>query len=325
MNRVQVEFHSEGCRLGGDLLLPDAAGGPWPVVVQGPGWMGLKDAKLYAPYHEALTAAGFAVLVFDYRGFGVSEGSATFLDPAAQVRDIINAVSYATSRDDLDAHRVGVFGSGGTGGGNAVLAGALDRRVKAIVAQVPIADGEDWLKRMRREDEWLAFRERVRADQVVRAQTGAGELVDPRAEIMIPTSERRVTTFKSDVDTRVPREVELASAQAIFEYKPIDHVASIAPRASMFICVEGDATTPEDHTYALYERAGAPKRLVVQSDTTHYGAYAKYAHVVAPLIVDWFERHLVHLGVRVEEDPGRDRGGQVIEVTSAGVGIKEQP
>ena len=36
--------------------------------------MGLKDANLYVRYHEALTAAGFAVLIIDFRGFGDSGG-----------------------------------------------------------------------------------------------------------------------------------------------------------------------------------------------------------------------------------------------------------
>jgi hypothetical protein len=69
----------------------------------------------------------------------------------------------------------------------------------------------------------------------------------------------------------------------------------------MIICVEGDATTPEDHSYALYERAGGPKRLVVQTGTTHYAAYAQYRDVVNPLIVEWFERHVVGGEVHVHE------------------------
>jgi hypothetical protein len=71
----------------------------------------------------------------------------------------------------------------------------------------------------------------------------------------------------------------------------------------MIICVEGDATTPEDHSYALYERAGGPKRLVVQTGTTHYAAYAQYREVVNPLIVDWFQTHLVSGEVLVHERP----------------------
>jgi uncharacterized protein len=300
-----VRFHSQGAALAGTLLLPDGASSdrPVPGIVQGPGWLGLRDAKLYTPYHEALLGAGMAILVFDYRGFGDSEGDATYLDPMGQVADWRNAITYLETRPEIDSKRIGVFGSGGTGGGNAILVAGFDERVKATVSQVPIADGRDWLHRMRREHEWLEFLERIRQDRERRVTTGESELVAPRDGIMVPTPERKTTTIKSDVDGRIPAQVELASAEAIFAYRPIDVVDRIAPRAVMIICVEGDATTPEDHSYALYERAGGPKRLVVQTGTTHYAAYAQYRDVVNPLIVEWFERHVVGGEVHVHERP----------------------
>jgi hypothetical protein len=69
----------------------------------------------------------------------------------------------------------------------------------------------------------------------------------------------------------------------------------------MLISVERDAVTPEDHARALYDAAGAPKRLVVQTGTTHYAAYAQYRDVVNPLIVGWFGRYLVGGEVHVHE------------------------
>jgi fermentation-respiration switch protein FrsA (DUF1100 family) len=108
----------------------------------------------------------------------------------------------------------------------------------------------------------------------------------------VPTPERRTTTVKADVDARVPSEVALHSAEAIMAYRPLDVVASIAPRALMLIAVEDDAVTPEDHARALYDAAGEPKLLVVQTGTTHYAAYEQYRDVVNPLIIEWFERHL---------------------------------
>jgi dipeptidyl aminopeptidase/acylaminoacyl peptidase len=303
MPSEQVRFYSHGSAVAATLRLPDGAGPerPVPVVVQGPGWLGLHDAKLYNPYHEGLIAAGIAVLVFDYRGFGDSEGDATYLDPMDQVADWRNAITYVETRPELDADRIGVFGSGGTGGGNAIAVAGLDERVKATVSQVPVADGRDWLHRMRREYEWLEFLENLRQDRRRKVETGKSELVPPREGIMVPTPERKTTTIKSDVDQRVPALVELASAEAIFAYRPIDLVDKIAPRAVMIICVENDATTPEDHAYALYERAGGPKRLVVQTKTTHYAAYAQYRDVVNPLIVEWFERYLTAGEVLVVE------------------------
>jgi len=300
----EVRFFSGGHRLAGTLKLPaDESRGEdaLPAIVHGPGWLGLRDAKLYAPYHEGLVAAGIAVLAFDYRGFGDSEGDARRLDPATQVEDIRSAVTYLETRDEIDRGRVGAFGSGATGGGNVVVAAGVDDRLRAIVSQVPIADGREWLRRMRRESEWLEFLDRLEADRRQRVQTGTSELVDPRDGIMVATPERRATGVKRDVDGRVPAQVELASADAILSYRPIDFVARIAPRAAMFICVERDATTPEDHAAALYERAAPPKKLVVQTGTTHYAAYAQYAHVVVPMIVDWFARHLAGGALRTRD------------------------
>lgn len=299
----EVRFHSHGVSLAGTLLLPTGTSADAQVatVVQGPGWLGLRDAKLYKPYHDALLAAGIAVFVFDYRGFGDSEGDASFLDPRTQVEDYSAAVTYLETRPEVDPRRIGAFGSGGTGGGNAIMAAALDPRFKATVSQVPIADGRDWLHRMRREHEWLEFLEQLRLDRRERVLTGNGAMVPPRDGIMVRTPERKTTTIKSDVDHRIPELVQLASAEAIFEYRPIDVVGRIAPRATMIICVENDWTTPEDHSYALYEKAGSPKRLVVQTGTTHYAAYEQYRHVVAPMIVDWFERYLVAGDLEIRE------------------------
>lgn len=302
MQESRVSFYSDGEEIQGILRLPDEEDGPHRGVVQGPGWMGLKDAKLYVRYHEALTAAGFAVLIFDYRGFGDSGGRTDLLIPAMQLEDLINAVTYMSTRDDVDSDNIGTFGSGGTGGGNAILLAAHDPRVGCVVSQVPVADGEDWLHRMRSEHEWLAFLERIAADRVNRVLHGKGELVHPREEIMVPTPERRATKVKADVDSRTPTLVQLRSAEGIIAYKPIDVVDKISPRALMIIGVEDDAVTPTDHAIALYERAGTPKRLILQRHTTHYAAYAKYGDEVVPQIVEWFDTHLRNGHLAVRED-----------------------
>jgi len=127
----QVTFYSDGVRLQGFLHRPDRADGRAPFIVQGPGWMGLADAKLYEPYHRAFTEAGFALLIFDYRGFGASDGERGTLSPAWQLADWRNAAAYMRGRDDIDPRRGAIFGSGGTGGGNAVLVAAAEPEMRA--------------------------------------------------------------------------------------------------------------------------------------------------------------------------------------------------
>ncbi|MET4160089.1 alpha/beta fold hydrolase [Agromyces sp. PvR057] len=290
MITTNVEFYSSGDRLSAIWRTPETPG-PYRAIVQGPGWLGLKDAKLYVRYHEALVAAGFAVLIFDYRGFGDSEGDRGILSPARQLQDLVNAVTYLTTRDDVIADAIGVFGTGGTGGGNAVLLADADPRVRAAVSQVPVADGTDWLHRMRQEHEWLAFLASLDEDRRLRVTTGSGRLVHPREEIMVPTPERRATTIKADVDDRIPSAIPLSCAEEILAYRPIDAAARLATPL-LVIGVEGDATTPTDHAEALYAAAKGPKQLIMQRHTTHYAAYDRYWEQTTPRIVDWLDRHV---------------------------------
>lgn len=315
MNESEVSFFSEGARMSGLLRSPDEAAAdatgppaPAPAIVQGPGWLGLKDAKLYLPYHQALTEAGYHVMIFDYRGFGASEGDRGVLSPQLQLEDLVNAVTYLCTRDDVDSDNIGVFGSGGTGGGNAVLLAAADRRVRAAVSQVPVADGTDWLRRMRREHEWYEFLARLEADRRNRVLTGRGEMVHPREEIMVPTPERRAANVKADVDDRIPSSVPLRSAEAIMAYKPIDVVDQVAPAGLMIIGVADDAVTPTDHAERLYEKARSPKKLVMQRHTTHYAAYKQYGDAVIPEMVDWYRAHFDGGAVEVRTgEPPPDR------------------
>jgi dipeptidyl aminopeptidase/acylaminoacyl peptidase len=297
----QVHFYSGGARLHGFLHRPDVAADQLPFVVQGPGWLGLADAKLYAPYHHAFTEAGFAVLIFDYRGFGESEGDRGTLSPAWQVEDWHNAIAYMRGLPDTDTERAAIFGSGGTGGGNAVLVAAGEPLVRATISQVPVADGRDWLHRMRPEHEWVAFLGAVEADRRQRARTGTGVTVHPREGIMVETPERRSSSVKSDVDARIPAAVPLAAAHGILEYRPIDAASRV--HGLMVIGVENDAVTPTDHARQLYGAAAAPKKLVLQSGTTHYAAYKQYASVVIPMMVDWLRRLVLQEGaIEVRED-----------------------
>ena len=166
-----VDFRSEGARLRGFLHRPDAETERLPFIVQGPGWLGLADAKLYGPYHRAFTDAGFAVLIFDYRGFGESEGDRGTISPAGQVEDWRNGIAYMRGRADMAGDRGAIFGSGGTGGGNAILAAAAEPEIRATISQVPVADGRDPLTVRRDVDDTSALLEdsfRSADDDVVR-------------------------------------------------------------------------------------------------------------------------------------------------------------
>jgi dipeptidyl aminopeptidase/acylaminoacyl peptidase len=291
MRSEPVRFFSDGESVTGWWRTPTRFGASLPGIVHGPGWFGSKDAAVYERYHEDLTASGFGVLVIDYRGFGDSGGGPGRFSPDDQVADLINSVTYLETRDDVDPTRVGAFGTGATGGGNVVLLAAADSRIRAAVAQFPIADGERWLRDMRTDEEWAAFQRRLASDRRRRVLEGEGEGVDPHRDIMLAPAERAAIGFKEELRPTASSLVSLSAADATLRYRPID-VAGNVKTPLLFIAVEGDEATPEAHAVALHAAVAGPKKLLMQTGTSHYASYTERAHTVVPAVISWFEEHL---------------------------------
>ena len=111
-----------------------------PCVVIAHGFDGVREQRLDV-LAERFAAAGMAVLVFDYRYIGSSEGEPRQLfDNKAQLADWRAAIACARTLEGIDPERIGLWGTS-TSGGHVVLLAAEDERIAAVVAQVPLVDG----------------------------------------------------------------------------------------------------------------------------------------------------------------------------------------
>ena len=132
-------------------------------------------------YAEVFCAAGLSCVVYDNRGLGASDAAAgksrQEIDPWEQIRDYQHAITYAQLRPDVDADRIGVWGSSYSGAHSYVVA-AIDRRVKAVCGQVPLVSGRRAFEMLERIDFWEQTWQQLTADRLARARRGAGH--DPR-------------------------------------------------------------------------------------------------------------------------------------------------
>jgi fermentation-respiration switch protein FrsA (DUF1100 family) len=133
-------FDSGGARCAARVYRPAEAGRPAPVVVMAHGFGAVRALRLYA-YAERFAAAGYAVVVFDYRNFGESEGEPRqVLDIAMQHEDWRAALRYARSLDGIDHTRVVAWGTSFSGGHVIAVAGQGEP-LAAVIAQVPHVSG----------------------------------------------------------------------------------------------------------------------------------------------------------------------------------------
>lgn len=296
----KANFYSDGLKLSAVLFEPDApAPGKCPGVVLCQGMSGLKEYYRFPEIARCFAALGCVALIFDHRGFGESEGERGRLFPLEQVEDIRNALTFLESHPRVDGQRLALYGMS-MGGGNVPYVAAVDERVCCAISVVGFGDGERWMRSLRRHWEWLEFRERIARDRQSRVSTGKSELV-PGHEILIPdpttvqARERIRRSIPHMADYQLSR-FSLASAEKILEFKPVEVVDRIAPRAILFITAEKDAITPADGVHEMYRRAGEPKRLWCIPGIGHFGVYEEpYFGQVVGMASDWLREHL-HLG-----------------------------
>jgi pimeloyl-ACP methyl ester carboxylesterase len=138
MERTDSDFASEGTRCGAWLFMPEATGegAPPPIVVMAHGFGGQREMRLPA-FAEHFASRGLAVLVFDYRCFGASEGMPrNWIDPRRHLVDWRAAIAHVRALPEVDGSRLGLWGTSFSGGHVLATATALDG-VSAVVSQVP--------------------------------------------------------------------------------------------------------------------------------------------------------------------------------------------
>jgi uncharacterized protein len=289
-----VEFDAGGVTLRGDVRRPEGSA-PAGAIVLSHGLSGVKE--FCAPYAEAFTAAGFVTPCYDHRGFGASDGlPRQEIDGWRQAMDQLDAVTFVRSLDGVDPDRVGLWGTS-LSGGHALIGGAIDRRLRAVVSQVPATSGWGGLRRLVRPDLMVGLRQAFDADRMAR-QAGAAPGVlpvgspDPMAQVILPS--RGTWDYLERAAASAPswrNEVTIRSVENLIAYEPAALIDRIGPTPLLMIVASDDEDCPTEEQLAAYNKALEPKRvLVVRGD--HYSVYAEHFEQTAAAAIAWFSTHL---------------------------------
>jgi uncharacterized protein len=299
MARRDIEFDADGVTLRGWFYPTGEPGnGTAPTIVMAHGFSAVKEMYLDR-YAEHFSGNGLNALVFDNRNFGDSDGTPRQeIDPWAQVRDYRTAITYAQTLPETDPTRIGVWGSSYSGG-HALVVAALDRRVRAVVSQVPMVSGYDNVRALVRSDFLGGFREMFDADRLARFHGDPPAMVpvvaeDPLAPSALPTPDSW-TWFTETGKTRAPNwknEVTLRTVEMLSEYNPVDYIAQISPTPLLLLPARNDVLTPTHLAIAAYEKARHPKRIELLPGG-HFDAYVDGFEASSSPALEWFREHLL--------------------------------
>ena len=288
-----VNFYSEGTRLAGDLFLPDGLGAndKRAGIVLCHGYTGVRD--LYLPdTAKLLTAAGYVVLTFDYKGWGDSDGPKARLSPYGRVLDSQAALTFLGAQAMVDGDRLGLYGTS-YGGATVVWTAAVDPRVKAVVSVVGIGHGGRWMRSVRRPDEYADLLARSEADRIRRVMTGESAFADRNTVLLPDRQSAELAAAARAGNPAAVGEIPLEYIDDTLGFHPEWIVDRIAPRPVLFITSDDDRLVPAEQSEALFARAGEPKKLVVLRGVGHYEVYAgeAFRQVIEPTLA-WYQQYL---------------------------------
>ncbi|RGP81371.1 hypothetical protein FLONG3_515 [Fusarium longipes] len=276
--RRDVEFPTvDGVTLRGWFY--SAAGeGKHACIIMANGLAGLKEQFL-PKFAQRFQAAGYGVLLFDHRNWGASDGlPRSETNPIQTSRDYADAFDYVASLDEVDATKIVYWGTSMCGG-SVILAAAFDKRIRAVVSQIPFMSGEllsTHLKPM------------IPSLYSSRQQLKAGNPA-PLIKLFAETQEE---SLKQDTNAllRDPNLFEFIKALDeenvpwtpsvtpqtllnMLEFEPQAFIHRIAPTPLLFVCAENDNSAPTFTQLKAYASAYEPKKLAILKGAGHFDPY----------------------------------------------------
>ena len=276
---------SEGVRMAAEVFAPGTpAAGKLPTIILSHGWGG--TAAMLRPDAVAFARAGYLVVAFDYRGWGMSDSRLVLdgdaprstggkltaavkevrevVDPIDQTTDIANAIHWAVGHERCDPGRIGLWGSSFSGG-HVVYVAARDPRVKAFVSQVPSLDGR-----------W------VTANPQLREYTLGQGTARARGRTGYPGPGEKFGTL-----TGAP------VIEKLIGYAPIEDIGRCKDCAKLFIIAENEELFDNrEHAIRAHERATGVKKLVTIPGIKHYGVYNEARDRAQKEAIAWFDEYL---------------------------------
>lgn len=292
--RHDITFKSQGLDCAGWYYLPKnlKPEEKRPAIVMASGFSSVKEMGL-DKFAKEFAEAGFVVLAFDYRYFGASEG-----EPRGQLfyfeqhQDYRNAITWVASQKEVDPQRIGIWGNSFSGG-HVLHIAAFDKRVKAVVSQVPgLNQWETYYHNAK--PELLAWFAQTRMENYTKNTTAYLPVVAPQRQPSCLPWQDAYEWFSEAAKTAPnwQNKVTVESLDINKEYASMAYIQLISPAPLLMIVASDDNVCPTEVQKIGFARAGEPKKMVIV-EGGHFSVFQGRAFETAVTeAVEWFKQYL---------------------------------
>lgn len=262
----KVSFESAKLRLSGVMHFPKnyAPGQRRPAIIVMHGFGANKQAGNVTTPAAMYADWGYIALRFDMRGCGESEGEPGRVLCLDQVEDARSAISYLERRSEVLADRIALSGTS-FGGAVAVYTAGVDARAAAVISAGGWGHGERKLQGQHPTAEgWARFKRMLEQGREHRSRTGKSLMVHRFDIVPIPPH------LRAGLPASAVMEFPVETAQSIYDFRPDDVVANIAPRPILFLHAAPDSVTPTSESIEMFRRAKPPAELHLFNGVEHF-------------------------------------------------------
>ncbi|MFB0556473.1 MAG: alpha/beta hydrolase family protein [Dehalococcoidia bacterium] len=231
MTSKTIYLRSAGLELAGEVYIPsESKVCPALCICHGiPATPYNPQDRGYAALAQRFCAAGFATLIFNFRGAGKSQGN---LDLLGWSRDLEVAINFISKLKKVDKERLCLLGFSG-GATVSVYVAAHDTRISSLVACACPAD--------------------------------FGSLTGKETA---PSAIQHFRDIGVIRDKNFPPSIEewLRGFEVVF---PIHWIDKISPRPLLLVHGDADEVVPLEQAHMLYQKAREPKELAIIPGAKH--------------------------------------------------------
>ncbi len=277
----------------------------YPAIISAHPIGSCKEQTAGNVYGKALAEAGFVVIAFDRSTQGQSGGEPRYIeDPALAVEDFSRVMDYLATLPYVDIDRVGAMGICG-GGGYAINATMIERRIKALVSITGVNYG-----RLCREG-FSGFDPIGQMEAVAKQRTAEARGEALKVDLFVPPSMDAVAQAGiTDVDVLGATDYyrnrcvnDNAGTRALFSHRAASaawdafHLAETPLTTPMMVVVgdkPGGFGAYRDGLEIYARAASKVKELVVVEGASHYELYDQPAPVGQALakLIPFYQQNL---------------------------------